>query len=78
MSNRRWVAQSPDRVGAVLEKFSRLYGADAVQFHDMDFFISEAAHAGDCGSIEAARHDVVGARTRRRADALHGRDVGRR
>ena len=42
MSNRKWVAQSPDRVGAVLEKFSRLYGADAVQFHDMDFFISEA------------------------------------
>jgi anaerobic magnesium-protoporphyrin IX monomethyl ester cyclase len=42
MANRRWVAQSPDRVGAVLEKFSRVYGADAVQFHDMDFFISEA------------------------------------
>lgn len=42
MSNRKWVAQSPDRVGSVLEKFSRLYRADAVQFHDMDFFISEA------------------------------------
>ena len=42
MSNRKWVAQSPERVGSVLEKFSRLYGADAVQFHDMDFFISEA------------------------------------
>jgi anaerobic magnesium-protoporphyrin IX monomethyl ester cyclase len=41
MANRRWVAQSPDRVGAVLEKFRLLYGADAVQFHDMDFFISE-------------------------------------
>jgi radical SAM superfamily enzyme YgiQ (UPF0313 family) len=42
MANRKWVAQSPDRVGAVLEKFNRTYGADAVQFHDMDFFISEA------------------------------------
>ena len=42
MSNRKWVAQSPDRVGAVLEKFKRSYGADAVQFHDMDFFISES------------------------------------
>lgn len=41
MSNRKWVAQSPDRVGMVLERFRRLYGADAVQFHDMDFFISE-------------------------------------
>jgi anaerobic magnesium-protoporphyrin IX monomethyl ester cyclase len=42
MSNRKWVAQSPDRVGQVLEKFSVLYRADAVQFHDMDFFISES------------------------------------
>ena len=41
MANRKWVAQSPERVGAVLEKFSTHYGADAVQFHDMDFFISE-------------------------------------
>ena len=42
MSNRKWVAQSPDRVGQVLEKFSLLYRSDAVQFHDMDFFISES------------------------------------
>jgi radical SAM superfamily enzyme YgiQ (UPF0313 family) len=42
MSNRKWVAQSPDRVGETLEKFRLIYGADAVQFHDMDFFISES------------------------------------
>lgn len=42
IANRKWVAQAPERVGAVLEKFRRVYGADAVQFHDMDFFISEA------------------------------------
>ena len=42
MANRRWVAQSPERVGAVLELFHDTYGADAVQFHDMDFFISES------------------------------------
>jgi radical SAM superfamily enzyme YgiQ (UPF0313 family) len=41
MSNRKWVAQSPERVGQVLEKFRVEYRADAVQFHDMDFFISE-------------------------------------
>jgi len=41
IANRRWVAESPDRVGAVLELQQRKYGADAVQFHDMDFFISE-------------------------------------
>ena len=42
ISNRKWVAQSPERVGHVLEKFRHDYGADAVQFHDMDFFISES------------------------------------
>jgi len=42
MANRKWVAQSPDRVGAIVEQLHRDYGADAVQFHDMDFFISEA------------------------------------
>jgi anaerobic magnesium-protoporphyrin IX monomethyl ester cyclase len=42
MSNRKWVAQSPERVGSVLEQFRHAYGADAVQFHDMDFFISES------------------------------------
>jgi hypothetical protein len=42
MSNRKWVAQSPDRVGEVLQHFRTRYAADAVQFHDMDFFISES------------------------------------
>lgn len=42
MANRKWVAQSPERVGDVLEKFKVMYGADAVQFHDMDFFINES------------------------------------
>ena len=41
IANRRWVAESPDRVGSVLEHFTTHYRADAVQFHDMDFFISE-------------------------------------
>jgi len=41
MANRRWVAQSPERVGAMLERHRREWRADAVQFYDMDFFISE-------------------------------------
>ena len=42
VANRRWVAQSPERVEGVLRYFATHHGADAVQFHDMDFFISEA------------------------------------
>ena len=41
IANRKWVAESPERVGTILSRFKREYGADAVQFHDMDFFISE-------------------------------------
>ena len=42
---RRWVAQSPARVEGVLRLQKERYGADAVQFHDMDFFIHEGRTA---------------------------------
>jgi radical SAM superfamily enzyme YgiQ (UPF0313 family) len=42
IANRKWVAESPERVETVLKHFTRTYRADAVQFHDMDFFISES------------------------------------
>jgi anaerobic magnesium-protoporphyrin IX monomethyl ester cyclase len=45
MANRRWVAQSPARVAAILARQQADYGIDAVQFHDMDFFIAEARAA---------------------------------
>jgi radical SAM superfamily enzyme YgiQ (UPF0313 family) len=45
VAKRRWVAESPERVERVLRLFQARYGADAVQFHDMDFFISEARTA---------------------------------
>ena len=45
MSNRRWLAQSPARMERVLRHLVATYGVDAVQMHDMDFFISEARTA---------------------------------
>jgi radical SAM superfamily enzyme YgiQ (UPF0313 family) len=45
MSNRRWLAQSPARIERVLRHLASTYGVDAVQMHDMDFFISEARTA---------------------------------
>ena len=41
MSNRRWIAQSPARMERTLRHLARACGMDAVQMHDMDFFISE-------------------------------------
>ncbi len=41
MSHRRWLAQNPQRLASVLRHLARTYGVDAVQMHDMDFFISE-------------------------------------
>jgi radical SAM superfamily enzyme YgiQ (UPF0313 family) len=51
MSNRRWLAQSPIRMERVLAHLVREYGVDAVQMHDMDFFISEARVAEFAGRI---------------------------
>jgi len=45
MSNRRWLAQSPARVERVMRHLVTTYGIDAVQMHDMDFFIDEARTA---------------------------------
>src|SRR5438105_4119877 len=42
MSNRRWLALSPARIERVVRHLATTYGVDAVQMHDMDFFISEA------------------------------------
>jgi radical SAM superfamily enzyme YgiQ (UPF0313 family) len=45
MSNRRWLAQTPARLERVLRHLATVYGIDAVQMHDMDFFIAEARTA---------------------------------
>jgi hypothetical protein len=45
MSNRRWLAQSPERLEGILRLQKTRYGIDAVQFHDMDFFVSESRTA---------------------------------
>lgn len=45
MSNRRWLAQSPSRMEHVVRDLVATYAVDAVQMHDMDFFISEARTA---------------------------------
>jgi radical SAM superfamily enzyme YgiQ (UPF0313 family) len=42
MTNRRWLAQSPARMERVLRRLVADYRVDAVQMHDMDFFIAEA------------------------------------
>jgi radical SAM superfamily enzyme YgiQ (UPF0313 family) len=42
MTNRRWLAQSPARMERALRHLVDTYRVDAVQMHDMDFFISEA------------------------------------
>lgn len=40
--NRRWVGQAPERVERIVRMQHERWGADAIQFHDMDFFIHEA------------------------------------
>jgi hypothetical protein len=45
MVNKRWLPQSPERVAKVMQLQHNTYGADAIQFHDMDFFVNEARTA---------------------------------
>jgi len=51
MSNRRWLAQSPARMERALGHLVATYRIDAVQMHDMDFFINEARTAEFCERI---------------------------
>ena len=55
MSNRRWLAQSPARMahGDAAPRDDAI-GVDAVQMHDMDFFISEARTAEFAERIAAS------------------------
>jgi radical SAM superfamily enzyme YgiQ (UPF0313 family) len=39
--NQRWLPESPERVETVARILVDKYGADAIEFHDMDFFIQE-------------------------------------
>jgi radical SAM superfamily enzyme YgiQ (UPF0313 family) len=41
MVNRRWLAQSPARMEQTFRHLRDQYGADGINFHDMDFFVSE-------------------------------------
>ena len=41
MTNRRWLAESPERTSRVVSGLVRNYRVDSVQMNDMDFFISE-------------------------------------
>jgi anaerobic magnesium-protoporphyrin IX monomethyl ester cyclase len=55
MSNRRWLAQSPARMERVMRQLVTTFGVDAVQMHDMDFFISEDRTAEFCDRIADLR-----------------------
>jgi hypothetical protein len=41
MSNRRWMPQSAARLAGIVGHLHDTYGVGAMQFHDMDFFVSE-------------------------------------
>lgn len=41
LANRRWSAESPERVADILQYLKDQYQIDGVEFHDMDFFVKE-------------------------------------
>lgn len=51
MVNQRWLPESAERVARIVKFQHDQYGADAIQFHDMDFFISEKRTVEFCERI---------------------------
>ncbi len=43
--NQRWLPESPARVERVVKMMVNEHGADGMEFHDMDFFVSESRSA---------------------------------
>ncbi len=41
LAKRRWIPESAKRTAATVRMLHDTYGADAIEFHDMDFFVSE-------------------------------------
>ncbi|MCC7452422.1 MAG: B12-binding domain-containing radical SAM protein [Anaerolineae bacterium] len=41
LSKRRWIPESSKRMADIVTHLHDQYGADAIDFHDMDFFVSE-------------------------------------
>ena len=52
MTNRRWLPESAERMVETLQFLKNRYGVNAVQYHDMDFFISEPRVAEFCDRIK--------------------------
>ncbi len=46
LAKRRWIPESAKRTADVVTSLHDQYGADAIEFHDMDFFVSEE-HTAD-------------------------------
>jgi radical SAM superfamily enzyme YgiQ (UPF0313 family) len=52
MTNRGWLPEPPERMAATIKMLRDNHGVNAVQFHDMDFFISERRVADFCDRIK--------------------------
>ena len=52
MTNRGWLPEPPERMATSFKMLRDTYGVNAVQFHDMDFFISERRVAEFCDRIK--------------------------
>lgn len=41
LSHQRWLAESAERTAKIVTRLHTQYGADSLEFHDIDFFVSE-------------------------------------
>jgi radical SAM superfamily enzyme YgiQ (UPF0313 family) len=57
LARQRWLAESAQRVADIALHFKRHYNIDGLEFHDMDFFVSEARAADIADRLTG--HDIA-------------------
>jgi radical SAM superfamily enzyme YgiQ (UPF0313 family) len=59
LANRRWLPESAQRVADITLHLHRQWGMDGIEYHDMDFFVSESRSAEIAERLHSAVGDAI-------------------
>ncbi len=59
LANRRWLPESAERVAAIVQHMHQKWAIDGMEFHDMDFFVSEPRAADFAERMIAYSGDAI-------------------
>ncbi|HYO87093.1 MAG TPA: cobalamin-dependent protein [Candidatus Limnocylindrales bacterium] len=59
LANRRWIPESAQRVSDIILHMHKTWGIDGLEFHDMDYFVSESRSAEIAERVSSAVSDSI-------------------